>query len=896
MSGVRLSAPTFEHHHSGLGIEQTRPRLSWRFHVAEGLTTPRDWRQTQYEVECLIGDAPKSTPYHVQSEHSVLVPWPAQTLAPQQSARVRVRCSGVSGTGEEQLTEWSDAATVETALVEQTAWKARFITSAQRGSPDGPLRPLRFRKNLSLPVHRGKPSKARLYITALGIFDAYIDGQRVSDELLAPGWTDYKHRLSYRVTDVTHLLENDTDHSLCVEVAEGWYCGRLGFEGGHRCLYGDTLAVLAQLDIWYEGDGVPVSFCSDSSWICAESAIQKSEFYDGETYDAAAEWDWTSISAEVTGNRWGSTKEVTWPKTRLYCPDMPPVRITQTLEPKEIFTGTSGKTVIDFGQNLVGKVLIKSIQIPRGEQVTFRHAEVMEKGELGTRPLREAKAEDIYISSGQTCSEWTPAFAFHGFRYVQVDGWAPNNSDIAALVMHTDMKRRGHFSCSNQWVNKLHENVDWSMRGNFVSIPTDCPQRDERLGWTGDIQVFTPTASFLYDTTSFLSSWLEDVMAEQLEEGKGGIPPFVVPILPLGSWPHMPAAIWDDVTVLTPKDVFDYGSDNSILARQLPSMLAWLDEAVDRGEDGLWKRERWQLADWLDPTAPPEDPGASRTDCVLVADAYLVHVTRTMSNVCSHLNKVDLAKKYAQVLPWRFNRLYPDPEKLQVAALELAKQVQYAKFRISTGFAGTPVICYALTSVCEPQLAYRMLLEKMCPSWLYPVSMGATTIWERWNSMLPDGSINSGDMTSFNHYALGSVANWLHKTVGGISPAEPGWKVVRVRPVPGGNLTHANVSFDGPYGLVRCSWKLSDSQSDGSCAFQLELTIPPNSTAIVTLPSELKQTLDATGEESRSHYGSGIHVLECRCTLATWPPRAKYSLDRGEDDRLTIADGLIEAH
>lgn len=920
MSHMLVSAPTFEHYHSGLGIQTARPRLSWRLCSPEGSTIPPSWKQISYDIQVRFEGAADFISYSVQSSESVLVPWPARDFAPQESAAVRVRCSGVSGSATEKVTNWSEVAMVESALLDQTAWKAHFIASAAGECLDGPLRPLRFRKDIIVPKRSASLSKGRLYITAFGVFEAYIDGQRINDELLAPGWTSYRHRLTYRTVDVTPLLRDGANHTLSVEVAEGWYCGRLGFDGGHRHVYGDTLAVLAQLELSFDDGETPIICASDSSWMCADSAIEKSEFYDGETYDARNEWDWKNPSTPFTGPRWRPVQELPWPKTRLCCPEMPPVRVTQALEPAEISRSKSGRTIIDFGQNLVGKLLVKSMKIPRGQRVTFRHAEVLEHGELGTRPLRQARSEDVYISSGEEITNWTPTFACHGFRYVQVDGWAPSGADISALVMHTGMKRRGHFSCSNEWINRLHENVVWSMRGNFLSIPTDCPQRDERLGWTGDIQIFAPTASFLYDTTSFLSSWLKDLMAEQLEEGRGGIPPLVVPIIPLGSWPHMPAAIWDDVTVLTPMDIFNYCGDKDILRRQLPSMRAWLDEAINRGEDGLWNRDHWQLGDWLDPAAPPEDPGASRTDSVLVADAYLVHVTRTMSSVCTRLDETILAKKYgadadrlrgqfcnkymtpaghlmsntqtALALAIRFD-LYPDSQKLAVAANELAKQVQYAKFNISTGFAGTPVICHALTSTCSSQLAYRMLLEKTCPSWLYPVSMGATTIWERWNSMLGDGSINPGEMTSFNHYALGSVADWLHTSVGGISPAEPGWKVFNVRPIPGGNLTHANVSFDGPYGLVSCSWSLSEPLPHGGYNFEMELTVPPNSTAVVTLPSELKQTLTETTEEKHTIYGSGSYVLKCHWAASTWPPRAKYSLDRGEDDHKTIADGPV---
>ncbi|EMC91568.1 glycoside hydrolase family 78 protein [Baudoinia panamericana UAMH 10762] len=934
MSQPSLSKPTFEHHHSGLGLDCARPRISWRFTWPQQAAPPSAWSQTRYEIEVLLDGDHSANVFKVESSQSVLVPWPTAALLPQQSATVRVRCfGGRESDDHEGSTEWSESAQVETALLKPDLWKAQFITSASRSHPPtGPLRPLRFRKTFDLPASGSKVLKARLYITALGVFDVYVDGVRATDELLAPGWTSYKHRLTYRTMNVTSLLQKSTGkHALCVEVAEGWYCGRLGFLGGQRYLYGHTMALLAQLEVTLDnGEAEPLRICSDDTWRCADSAIERSEFYDGETYDARQEWNWNSALASQD-DRWRGTRKISWPETKLVCPQMPPVRVTETLQPKEIFKTPSGKTIVDFGQNMVGKVLIKSMRVPKNHTVTLRHAEVMEHDELGTRPLRQAQAEDTYISSGEECKDWTPAFTFHGFRYVQIDGWEPTESEIAAVVMSSDMPRRGWFSCSNSWVNKLHENVLWSMRGNFLSIPTDCPQRDERLGWTGDIQVFAPSACFLYDTTSFLSSWLEDVMAEQLEEGKGGIPPLVVPIIPLGNWPHMPQAVWDDVTVLTPMDVFSYSGDTAILERQLPSMQAWLDEAIDRGEDGLWTRDRWQLADWLDPGAPPEDPGASRTDNVLVADAYLIHVTRTMATVCSQLGRTELAQKYtadSERLRSHFQHkyitpagylmsntqtglalaihfdLYPSTTQLAVAAKELATQVQSAKFHISTGFAGTPIISHALTETHQTQLAYRMLLETTCPSWLYPIRMGATTIWERWNSMLEDGSVNPGEMTSFNHYALGSVADWLHKTVGGISPAEPGWRVIRVRPVPGGNLTHAAVSFEGPYGLVSCSWKLtskagpvqdgsSSSAAAESYAFEMELTVPPNSSAVVTLPSELKRSLSDSGEETQTVVKSGRHVFTCEWEPAPWPPKALLSADL-RPGQPTIADGPLE--
>ncbi|KAG5797008.1 hypothetical protein H9Q69_003971 [Fusarium xylarioides] len=339
------------------------------------------------------------------------------------------------------------------------------------------------------------------------------------------------------------------------------------------------------------------------------------------------------------------------PSDQVVAPDIPPVLVTETIPCKRVFRSQRGKTILDFGQNLVGKLFIPSPPTEKDKYITFRHAEVMEDGELGTRPLRDAKFCDTIIGSGETLPDWSPKFTFQGFRYVEVEGWpgdGPSPDDVQALVLHTDMERRGFFECSNPYVNQPHKNIVSPMRGNFLSLPKDCPQRDERLGWTGDLQVFCPTATHLYDTLGILSNWLQDVSSEQLEEGKGGIPPLVCLNASSSNWPHMAQAIWDDVTVLAPDALFRYSSDKYLLERQFESMHAWLERGVDRAQDGLWNPDEWQLADWLDPSAPPEDPGNGRTDNILVANAYLVHTTLVFSKLCSVLEKTELATKYAQ--------------------------------------------------------------------------------------------------------------------------------------------------------------------------------------------------------------------------------------------------------
>lgn len=900
MAAPIVTAPTFEHHHDGLGLGYTKPRISWQFEASSD--TVAAWKQTGYDIEVTWPSTGAVETFSNHTEESVLVPWPARPLNSREIATVRVRCHGASstpGSAEVPTTNWSEASTVEAGFLSRDDWKASFITSSKRIGPDGPLQPLRFRKTFNLQSH-GAVSRARLYITSMGVCQAYINGKSTSDELMAPGWTSYKHRLNYRVHDVSSLLNPEGENVIAIEVAEGWYCGLLGFRGGTRFNYGDQLALLAQLEVDVnDGASSQVITSAEEDWSVTGSAIKQSEIYDGEVYDARAEnpsWSCPGAGSHPRENEWISVKQVPWPSTELVAPDAPPVRVTETLEAVDIFKSKSGKTIIDFGQNLVGRVKVKQIELPSGGQLTLSHAEVMDHGELGTRPLRFAKATDTVISAGETIYNWAPQYTFHGFRYVQVDGWSENGSlppkdSFVAQVMHTDLKRRGYFSCSNATVNQLYKNVIWSMRGNFLSIPTDCPQRNERLGWTGDIQVFCPTASLLFNSVGMLKDWLQDLAAEQLQEGRDAIPPFVCPEIPIPGWPHMPAAIWDDVIVLTPYELYKYGGDGEILSRQFISMQSWLERGVDRGPDGLWNPDRWQLGDWLDPIAPPNDPSNGPSDPLLISDAYLIHTTDTFARVCEILGKPEAAKYKAQVSDLRRKfqakyitpvgnlmsntqtglalavqfSLYRNEQDLELARDQLVKLVRRGRFNITTGFAGTPVIAHALTKLNQPQLAYRMLLEKTCPSWLYPVTMGATTIWERWNSMLPDGSINPGQMTSFNHYALGSIADWLHGTVGGISPAET-WKTFLVRPVPGGNITHADVSFDGPYGLVQCKWKLDSNR------FSMVLTVPPNSSAKVILPSSLQK--DVVGaEEEFTILESGTHQLSCEFYPAEWPPK-----------------------
>ncbi|WP_405058814.1 glycoside hydrolase family 78 protein [Kribbella sp. NBC_01505] len=803
-----------------LGLGTATPRLSWQL-----ATAPADYVQAAYEVE-ITGTTTQS--YTVESTEQVLVPWPGEPLASRQQVAVRVR---VRGDGD--WSAWSEPAVVEAGLLGPDDWTARFI-SPQDG-PLGSPAPL-LSSTLDLP---GDITRARLYVTAHGIYVPELNGSRVGEDELAPGWTAYQHRLRYQTYDVTELVLAG-DNQLEFLVGNGWYRGRLGFRDQDQ-VYGTRLAVLAQLEV-ATGDGKLHTFGTDDTWNARESAILADDLYDGQRTDLRRT-PGSAAPVDVLDADLGL----------LVAPDGPPVRITEKLPARALSTSPSGKTLIDFGQNLVGRVQLTVRGGTAGDEIVIRHAEVLENGELGVRPLRTAKATDSYVLAGPDEVLLDSPLTFHGFRYAEVTGVPDLRlEDLTAVVVGSDLRRTGWFDSSHELLNRFHENVVWGMRGNFVDVPTDCPQRDERLGWTGDIQVFSPTASFLFDTAGFLGSWLADLAAEQYKDGSV---PFVIPDVLRNAEPA--TAAWGDAATIVPWVLYHRTGDAGLLARQLPSMRAWVDKmAALAGDDLLWAGG-FQFGDWLDPTAPPENAAKAQANPDVIATAHFARSAEVVAQAAEIVGERDLATDYrdlaAQVrrafaseyvtaggrvlsdaptayalaLQWA---LLPDDGQRARAGERLADLVRSAAFRISTGFVGTPLIADALSDAGHPDIAYRLLLQTHCPSWLYAVTMGATTVWERYDSMLPDGSINPGEMTSFNHYALGAVADWMHRRVAGLAPGEPGYRSLVIRPLLTGSLTHASAKHLTPYGEAAVAW----SRRDGEIA--LSVTVPVGSRAQVAVP------------------------------------------------------------
>ncbi len=841
-----------------IGIGESAPRISF---VADApgpveLTFTRD-------------DGTRETAQVADTQRAA---WPFAALHPREGGVLRA-----AGTGE------PDAAGLSTRVEAGLGadWRVDFVSPSVAADRSAPRPAFLLRGAFDAASLPEDVVRARWYVTGHGVYELEMNGERVGDDVLAPGWTSYEHRLRYQTHDVTDLLGSG-ENVLGAWLADGWYRGHIGFDGGVWDAYGRDVALLAQLEVT-TADGathhVPVD------WVWAPSAITAAGLYEGETFDARRHPDgWSTPGFDASEWMPATTLPRESFPARIEPPTALPVRQIETLRPVATERRPDGRIRLDFGQNISGVLRIR-IRAAAGHTVRLHHAEVLEGDELGIRPLRAATSVDSYTAAGAGDETYTPRFTIHGFRYAELENWPGElaDGDVEAVVIHTAMRRTAWFESSHAGLNQLHSNVVWSMRDNFVDLPTDCPQRDERVGWTGDLQVFAPTALRLFAAHGTLTGWLRDLAAEQWSNGH--VPQFV-PWVECG-FPNFPTAAWGDAAVIVPWEMYLNDGDTRILAEQYESMRAWVD-LIDEltGRTGLWNTG-FQLGDWLDPTAPPDDPGRSHTDKYLVATAYHVRTLRIVADTAALLGRPDDEERY-RALAERATRafraeflspsgrvvsdtptsiavalifeLFADEAQVERAGARLLELVGAGGFHISTGFVGTPIICDALVRAGRMDFAYHLLQQDELPSWLYPVSMGATTIWERWDSMLPDGSINPGDMTSFNHYALGAVADFLHRAVAGLAPDAPGWARVRFQPRPGGGLDHASARYDSVRGTAAIAWR-----RDGD-DLQVTVEVPPTVTGVVVLP----------GADDEIEVGPGEHTFRTTFRAPADDPEAPF--------------------
>lgn len=804
----------------------------------------------------------------------------------------------VSVTGDAGDSTTSEFAWFETAKMDEP-WTAEWITPDWEDKSIHPY----VRKAFTID---GEVESARIYATGLGVYSIELNGERVGDEYLAPAYNAYDMWTQYQTYDVTEMLSKG-ENAIGAMLGNGWAKGRFGFGEYSDNLYIDRFCFLCEIRIKLR-DGRELIVGTDSTWKAYASPILDSNIYDGETYDAnKVEVGWSS--PDYNSSKWSNVRAYDYKLGKLMARKSLPIVVKEILRPKEIIKTPAGETVIDVGQNIVGWMRFR-VDAEKGTKISLYHGEILQNDNFYNENLRTAKAEYHYISDG-TPAEVEPYFTFYGFRYVKVEGWPGEISldDFDACCVYSDLEETGTIETSNPLVNRLFLNALWSQRDNFLDVPTDCPQRDERMGWTGDAQVFSGTASFNMDTYAFYDKFMYDMYMEQLKSD-GCVPNVVPDVLSRkdeGGMPTGGACAWADAAAVIPWTVYLHYGDKLALEKQFNSMKAWVDwvekEGVDVKNSGGWLG-RFHFGDWLalDGDNPLSPMGG--TENAFLAAAYYVYSTRLVSKAARVLGKDDLAKKYDgisnRVLKEMHDEYFTpngrgalDTQTFYVVSLFmdivpvqhrekifelLKKRLAKDNYHLKTGFIGTPLLCRVLSDNGASHLAYRLLLNEDLPSWLYEVKMGATTIWERWNSVNPDGSISDTGMNSLNHYAYGSVVEWMYRNMCGLRPCEdsPGFKRALIKPELDKRLRYARAEYLSAAGLYKSAWQITDA---GELVF--EVTVPFDAEAELILPDALVDKLQGADDLQAEQYGNCVKLkLLAGSYKISYMPEKSYLLGR----------------
>jgi len=859
-----------------IGFYNAEPTFSWKLPVAGNIKSQSAYRLVvASKPELLPNKADFWDSGKVKSDQSVWVNYKGVPL----DSRQKVYWKVMFWDQNNNTSEWSEVARFELGLLTNSEWNAEWIGLPSQKKLEKTKagfyfhRPQYLRKEFRLT---DEIEQARLYITAKGVFEAQLNGQKVGNDIMTPGWTPFKKRIETLTYDVTNQIATG-DNAIGIILAEGWHSGRIAYERSHREPK-PIMRALCQLEVKYVNGSIETIYSDDSWQGTRNGPIRFAGIYDGEEYDANLEMQgWSKPGFDENG--WESVvQEVVNPEVNLVPKRHAPVRDKMELEAQKITLPEPDKLIFDFGQNMVGVPMI-NLPVRKGQVLKIRFAEMLQQnGKLYTDNYREARSTDYYIPKENGFITWKPKFTFHGFRYVELTGFdsdaIPDRSWVKGIVQYSDFEDAGEFSSSDEKLNRLQSNIKWGLRGNFFDIPTDCPQRDERMGWTGDAQVFAPTSILNCNVHAFWASWLQSMREEQLADG--GIP-IVIP----SNRSYKPSAGWSDAATIIPWEIYMRTGDKSILEENYRMMKDWVTYyklAFKSREEKLKP-----LGDWLQPLSKnPVDDKMGETSIELIETAYLAHsinmtykTAKVLGYPADATNLKVLRDSVRHVFENEFfdinGRLVTDFETqtayLMALAFELVSKEMAEKIvphllrtihqvddHLRTGFLGTPLLAPTLDKFGQADLMYKILFKETYPSWFYSINQGATTMWERWNSYSHTEGFGDAGMNSFNHYAYGAIGQWFYEGIAGIIPLEPGYKRILIAPTPGKQLVFANAEYNSVYGKIESNWKKR------GLGLELEVTIPPNTKAEVVIP--VKQRMNLLMDEEEFEDNSNVRMID----------------------------------
>jgi alpha-L-rhamnosidase len=883
--GLRVDNLRCEYKTGPVGIDVVRPRLSWVL-VSTG-EMQRGLKQTAYRILAAGSlsalDAGRGDLWDsgkVVSDRQSQIEYAGQALGSGQDSFWKVQVWDQDG----KPSAWSLAGRWTMGLLNKEDWQARWIGfDAAPGVADPKIMPPAAYLRKAFPIN--KPlRRAVLFASALGVYELHLNGKPLNADVLSPGWTDYRKRVHYFAYDVTGRLKSG-ENVLGAILGDGWYAGYLAFTG-KRHYYGDKPRFIAQLRLDFT-DGTSQVIASDGTWKAAQGPIREADLLMGCVYDARLEMPgWNAAGFDDTG--WSAATEDQNVHANLEAHPSTPIRRIQEMPTRKITEPKPGVFVFDMGQNMVGWARLKAQGGP-GRKVTLRHAEMLNPdGTIYTANLRAAKATDTFYLAGGPRRDYEPYFTFHGFQYVEVTGLEgrPAPEDVTGIVVHSDLARVGTFESSNALVNKLTENTVWGQKGNFLDVPTDCPQRDERAGWTGDAQVFMKTACLNMDSPAFFTKWLTDLCqdSQRADGALGDVAPHV-DIVGFGN------TGWGDAGLVCNWQMVQMYGDTRVVERHYPALVRHMDYLAKTSRD--FTRGTGAYGDWVRLAGPQHSEA--------IGTAYYFYSTRLMAELAEVLGKADDVRKYraqAENIRTAFVNnflkedgrivdakgvtgqtfyalafgldLVPPDQRLKVA-VRFVEEIKKQDWHLATGFLGTPFVLSALVKAGQADLAYRLVLNDTYPSWLLQVKLGSTTMWERWDGWVPNKGFQDPGMNSFNHYWLGCIGEWLQCTVAGIDTDGPGFGRITIRPVlpsaeaiaAGKGLTSARGSYDSIRGRIVSQWKKDDT------GLSLEVSIPANSTATVYVPAgdpssvrEGGKTIEQAAGVKFLRYEGGYAVFE----------------------------------